>query len=745
MNESEKLIVSNLITNAEYTRKVLPHINPKYFESPASKFMLDAVIQYFLKYKKHPEKQAILIHCQNNKDIDEGTQVEVENILNISQPTSNIEWLIDQTEEFCKSRAMYNAIMQSIEIYEGKSQKHSTGVIPKLMQDALSVSFKMSGGHDYIDNWQERFEYYTRKENKFSFDVDILNQVTKGGVERKTLNALLAGTGVGKAHPVGTKIYTPTGIRQFGELVPGDYVFGSDGNPTKVLMIHPQGILDTYEVEFSDGRVVPCSEEHLWYVRDNKSKWWNENTWETITLKEIINRFETPKKKTWEGKIYVPLSAPVTFSCKQDDLKIDSYTLGRLIAGKRAFEKTIPEEYMYASVDNRIALLQGLLDTNGTIGLGGSINLTTTSQVLSQQIIQLVHSLGGIAKLQRTYIPKYTYKGENRTGRLAYTVGIAFSGSSIKPFRLTRKLARFNGNIKRDLSIKSIKKIEPQESVCITVEASDSLYLINEFIVTHNTAILCHLAKVYLEQGLNVVYFTMEMAEEQIGKRIDANFLGIPIEELDEHLTLGKYKKAINQKKKFVTGKLKIKEFPTASGNANDFRLYLDELEQKEGIIADIIIVDYLTICNSIRYKNAAVSSYTLYKSVAEELRGLAVEKNVAMWTGLQLNRGGNNNSDATMNDTAESFGVPMSLDLLWIIISNETLYSLNQVMVVQEKSRYNDVNKLKKFIVGMDRSHMRLYDCEESAQSVNLDSMSTDDIPIFDKSSFGAKLKFES
>lgn len=257
--------------------------------------------------------------------------------------------------------------------------------------------------------------------------------------------------------------------------------------------------------------------------------------------------------------------------------------------------------------------------------------------------------------------------------------------------------------------------------VDINVDHENHRYY-TEGVSSHNTGagkslFLCHFAASYLSQGKNVVYITLELAEEEIGKRIDANLLNVTFDTLQ---SMGKddYENAFQKLKKKTEGRLYIKEYPTASASVNNFRALLNELKLKKRFVPDVVIVDYLNICASSRIKSGSdANSYTYVKSIAEELRGFAVENNIVLWSATQTNRSGYGNSDAGLENTADSFGLPATADFMALIYAGEELQTLDQIMVKQLKSRYNDISKLEKFNVGVDKSKMRLYDVDDVGQ----------------------------
>ena len=449
----ERTTLSNLVYNEPYARKVLPFIKPEYFANRHERVVFEEINKFVEKYGNQPTKEALSIELDNRKDLNED---EFKSVLDIVETLSNAEvdmqWLVDTTEKFCKDKAVYNAILSGIQIIEGKDKEHTAEAIPNILSDALAVAFDQNVGHDYVENGEERYEFYHKKEEKLEFDLDYFNKITKGGLPQKTLNIAIAGTGVGK-----------------------------------------------------------------------------------------------------------------------------------------------------------------------------------------------------------------------------------------------------------------------------------SLFM-------------CHMAASTLMQGKNVLYITLEMAEERIAERIDANLMNITMDDLHE-LPKKMFTDRLSKIQTKTNGKLIIKEYPTASAHSGHFRSLMKELALKKSFKPDIIFIDYLNICASSRFKgNANVGSYFYIKAIAEELRGLAVEHNVPIMSATQTTRGGYANSDIGLEDTSESFGLPATADLMFALISTEDLESLNQIMVKQLKNRYNDPGLNKRFVIGIDRARMKLYDCEQEAQDDIIDS-GQDEGATFDKTTFGVGL----
>jgi replicative DNA helicase len=452
--ELEKTILRNILTQDDFMRKVLPFVQKKYFEG-VYRELFDQVTKFVTKYNKLPTLEAFKIELDEVTTMNEEMYTHALDILpDIFTPKEeDSEWLLNTTEKWCQDRAVYNAIMESIQIIDGKHQQLTKNAIPDVLQKALAVCFDTNVGHDYLENVEERYDFYHEQEERIPFDLEYFNEITKGGLPNKTLNIALAGTGVGK-----------------------------------------------------------------------------------------------------------------------------------------------------------------------------------------------------------------------------------------------------------------------------------SLFM-------------CHSAANCLSQGRNVLYITMEMAEERIAERIDANLLNVPIDQLD-HLSKPMFLDRVSAIRDKTDGKLIIKEYPTGQAHTGHFRALLNELRLKKSFKPDIVFIDYLNICASSRMKSmgGAINSYTYIKSIAEEVRGLAVEFDVPILSATQTTRSGYTNSDPGLEDTSESFGLPATADLMFALVTSEELESLNQIMVKQLKNRYNDPNHNKRFVIGVDRSKMKLYDVEQSEQ--NLTDDTADDGPVFDNSNVGQRLK---
>lgn len=448
MMEIQPLILNSIVSDEKFCRKVLPHIKPEYFEEQSYRSTYELITDFISRFNTLPNATALEIEFFKSKHANSSAAADIlQTISSLDKGTpekTDPDWLVETTEKWCKERSVYLAVMESIEIIDGKRQDIAPGAIPGILQKALSVTFDTNVGHDYIENYDLRFDFYHTKEDKIPFDLDMFNTVTNGGVSRKTLNVILAGTGVGKS------------------------------------------------------------------------------------------------------------------------------------------------------------------------------------------------------------------------------------------------LA------------------------------------------------MCHLASAALSQGRNVLYITLEMAEEKIAERIDSNLFDVAIDQL-KSLPKDIFKNKVEKIASKTRGKLIIKEYPTATAHVGHFRALLSELKMKKNFTPDIVFIDYLNICASSRMKGlgGSVNTYSLIKAIAEEIRGLAVEFNVPIWSATQVTRTGFANTDVELTDTSESFGLPATADLMIALISTEQLEKQGQLMVKQLKNRYNDPTKNKRFLIGIDRSKMRLYDVESSAQNQLSDSGSQRSSPV--------------
>jgi len=600
----ENLILKSLLLNENYFRATLPYLKSEYFSDFTHKTLFKQISNFIGTYNEAPTIEALRVILSDSSLKEEEIRSTTEVLDDyVEGEENNLEWLISKTEDFCKEQAIHNAVLESIHIISDKKEKKDKGIIPDLLKEALAVSFDPTVGHDFIEDYEARYDFYHRKEEKIPFDISQLNDITKGGLPKKTLNVILAGC----VHP-DTKV-----------KIRFRYLYKNMHNYTKweekiVNISEISELLEDYEVlvDSPDGWVPVNSyvdkgiwEEYVLYVEGKPTVRCNENhLFETDNGWKLAKEWNNPKFKTLS-----------------------------------------PQEFPVLTDDGKFKL--------------GSV--VKTGKYIPIVDIQVDH-------------PNHRY----------YTNGIS----------------SHNTNVGKSLA-------------------------------------MCHFATSNLVQGKNVLYITLEMAEEKIAERIDANILDISLENL--HLiSKEQYVKLISSAQKRVAGKLIVKEYPTSSANVNHFRHLLNELALKKKFVPDIIYIDYLNICSSSRVKfSPQVNTYVMIKSIAEEIRGLAVEFGVPVVTATQTNRTGFSSSDVELTDTSESFGLPATADFMFALINTDELEKLSQLMVKQLKNRYNDVSMNKKFFVGVDRSKMRLY---EIAGSADESFGSTVDDSSFDTTGYSGK-----
>lgn len=757
----EKVILKHLVNNDTFARKVIPYLKVEYFKEHTDKEIFNLINEYMIKYNVLPSKEALsidLVKANINDEQKESCQKIIDN-LNVDNATS-LDWLLNTTEEFCRDAAIHNALFECIQICDGKNKTLTKDSIPKIMQDAIAISFDTHIGHDYFNDAEARFDFYHLKENKIPFDIDILNEITKGGVSKKSLTVLMGGINVGKAQPLDTIIPTPTGFRKFGDLKIGDKVFGSDGNETTVTGVFPQGKKEVFEINFQDGRKTKSCKEHLW-------KYKTKETWKVGSLEEIMN------KKAQTRPVYIPLNDAVSyetktfylhpyvigcllgdggltqdtlyFSCVEEeilkrfssslptnnylvnsskhnyringDLTLKNELIRLNMKGKYSHEKSIPEEYFYGSIEQRYELLRGLLDTDGYVTKTGSACFYSTSEKLADDVRMLVFSLGGTAnkKVKKNvfYKDKNCIKVECRD---CYKVTIRLY-DDIPMFSLNRKQERVSVNKEAKLTIKDINFVGYEECQCISVSALDHLYLTTDYLVTHNTMVMCSMAAANLREGKNVLYITMEMSEEMISQRIEANLMDMTIDDVMK-LDREPFLNNVSQIKKNTVGQLKVKEYPTSQAGSSNFRFLFNELKLKQNFVPDIVYIDYLNICKSSRIKQGS-DLYAYVKAIGEEIRGLAVESDVPIITATQFNREGFKSSDPGLENVSESFGTGATADLVLAIVRSEELDKEKQLMFTQLKNRYSDKGKMRRFKIGIDIEKMRLYNVDDGNQDL--------------------------
>lgn len=579
-----------MISNEQYTRKVIPFIDKSYFQDNIEKVVVEEILKFFNEYNKLPTKEILGISVSNRTDIsDEVNNKTQDYILELKADSgTDSDWLIDSTEKFVKQRALFNGILESMGIIQGEDKNRSVDAIPGLLQQALGISFDSSIGHDYLDDAEERWEYYhTQEGNRIPFRLSIFNKITKGGLKTKTLNAVTAGC----VHP-----------------------------ETKVKI----------KVENSKEMEVSIK-----------------------GIEELLNSGYEVEVNSPDG--FVPVNYFV------DKGEWEEYVL----TTENGIQVRVNENHLFETIDG----------------------WTFAKDMLDGKIYSVLTENG------------YKSCTVEKTGKMIPIVDI-------------------------------------------NVDHENHRYYTNG-VSSHNTGVgktifMCDFAAAALLQGLNVLYITMEMPEEEISARIDANLMNITMDDVQDIDKLTFVNK-INKIKDKTKGKLIVKEYPSGSVHAGHFRALMQELRTKLDFKPDLLVVDYLGICASQRLKANHVNTNSYLKSVASELRALAQEQEIPCLTGVQVNREGQVSTDLDITNIAESIGITNELDLFFAIISTDDLAQLNQLMVKQLKNRYNDINYYTKFVIGIERPKMKLYDVENSAQDIS-GKGNHDDKPIFDKSKFGAR-----
>jgi replicative DNA helicase len=762
----EHIILSALIHDETFTRKVLPFLKDEYFSSAADKNVFLIISKHFNTYNCSPTTEAIAIDAVNLEGLTAPLAKEIESTINkLVEVDYNLDWLIDSSEKFCKERAVYLAIVEAIEIQDGNTKK-TVSAIPDILSKALSVSFDSNVGLDYILSAEQRYDDFNKTElDKIPFGLHYLDKITKNGFGKKTLNLIVAAASTGKEQPISEPVLTPNGWSTMGQLRPGDYVIGSAGLPIEVLSIHPQGIKDVYTVETQDGVKIRCGKDHLWSVYSssringkNGQKLFTKTTQELIdggvrkldttprfTLPEfggvqygisigyayalgyclgngcfsssqLLVSYHTKDTSQILSLLCKSLGTPTRNSIVGEFGGQSAYSWGKLdpeIAKYRnsglSHEKSLHQDHknwLSWDYDSRLELLKGLLDSDGCISTYKTKNsFSSTSTNLLILVRDLIRSLGG-----RSGEIHQTSLSDNC--KFDY-FGALYFRMPLCPFELKQERWKKSCYNMRS-SISSItKEVYQEEQVCITVDAPDHLYVTTGFKLTHNSILLCHHAAHSLSIGKNVLFITLEMSANAISERIDANLLDVNIDDLytngKEHY-MSRFKKL--QAKTY--GKLYIKEYPISTAHVGNFTALLDELKAKKQFVPDIIVIDYLNICASATNSTNS-NSYERVKQIGEQLRSLAQINDVPILSAIQLNRSGVGNNDPDMSNLADSYALGMVADFIMALVSNEALASLEQILCVQIKNRYSNISVNNKFVLGLDKSRMKFYDVEDN------------------------------
>jgi replicative DNA helicase len=782
MSESiEQVIIYNLLIDEEYTRKVIPYVKEEYFDDPAEKSIYKIIHSFFNKFNNLPTLEAIGIELSKTKlsdgEIERASEI-LESFKKTVQPPDE-DWLIENTEQFCQDKALWLGLSDSISIYKGQDKKRDKGAIPQILTDALGVCFDDKVGHDHLDDAEARYIFLHKQSYKIPFDLEELNKITKGGIERKTLNLIMGGTG---CHAKGSPILLSKGyIKNVEDIKKNDFLIGDDGSIRTVqslirgkgkmyeLKINSTGEKYTFNedhilslihttkntkieisikeylkqndkfkylhkiyfnstvLEFRNEKILPIDPYFMGlYLGDGHTRTLAVTTMDKEIVKEIKKQAKKYGLKVRKQKQDKNKASSYFISNKKRDslshvnvlmeefrdlgLKFGNYYTNeeRTICSK----KFIPDCYKFSTSKNRLELLAGLIDTDG-YRCGNSYSISSSSKQLIEDVIFISRSLGLFARFHKKYNKKHK--------KFYFWAYIKPNNNILIPVRLKRKYVKKN-NPNKDILRSSFKinYVGIDNFYGFNLDGN-KLYTMGNFLVTHNsgkTIFACHCAAHYLTMGLNVLYITLEMAEEKICQRIDMNLLGV---DLDQLMAMPKenFLKRIDKLKETTQGKLVVKEYPTGGAHTGHFRHLANELKLKRNFIPDVIIVDYINICASSRLKRSSGSAETsaFIKSVAEELRAWGVEMNVPIWSPTQFNREGYENTDPSLKDIGESWGLAQTADFIMNLVPSSTLAKLKQIMIKQGKNRYFDEESNRRFILGLDKNKMKFFNVEASAQ----------------------------
>jgi hypothetical protein len=550
-------LINQLLRDKNFGESVIGYLQPNYFDNQYFRLIIASIKNYFQKYGATPGMST----CEEfiKATVSDDTTIKyIDDIFREikKQTDEDFQWIQQQSIKFCRQQEIKKAINEiSTVIKTGDETKYDK--IEDIFKKALDVGVDREEGIEVFHSYDEVLRDDYRE--PIPTGISGLDDNMGGGLGRGELGLIICPLGVGKALTMNSKIYTPNGWVYNKDVQVGDTILGKNGKPQTVLGVYPQGLRPTYKVTFNDGTSCECDEEHLWSVSLELT-----NSYKTITLKEIMKDI-----KHEQLNYRIPLVEPVHFNEKQ--IKIKPYIFGSLL-GKKTNNKFIPDVYKYNSLENRIELLQGIMDSHGTINSRGIIEFSSTSKQFTEDVRELVLSLGGFCKYEDSY-----------------RISIYFTGD-IKPFKLKRKLERFKPIEKYFKFFKSIEYIGEKECQCIKVSNPDELYVIDDFIVTHNTTFLTKVSNTAYNEGKNVVQIIFEDNPKAIQRKHYSCWTGIELNEL------GKNKdKVINKLMEYKdrSNKLIIKKFPSYGVTTRTIKKYLTDLIKK-GIKPDVVIIDYI-------------------------------------------------------------------------------------------------------------------------------------------------------
>lgn len=699
-------IISNLMYNSEFAGKVVPYTKGEYFEDYGE--IAEEICKFFNKYGQSPTKSELKIEIRTRKGLtDKAVNLIMDRIDAIhTGDKSDFQWLMEKTEKFYQTRAMANAVINGAELIDRGDEQ--SGQILKMVEDALSVSFDNHIGLDYFEDVERRYEMYHTVEDKVSWGIPSLDRITIGGMSKKTATCCVASTG---CHAKGTKIVMSDGsFKNVEDIKVGERLMGYNGQYRTVLRL-ARGHEKMYRISPRRAESFVVNENHILPLFNVVTK-----EIDNITVNDYIN-----KSNHWKHIHYIVTNDKELEFENPFEPTIEPYFFGVWLGDGHGHN--IPEEYQRMSVENRYQLLAGILDTDGWIE-DSRYGFCSKSERLAYDVVRLVGGLGhGTTK--RTKI----------VGDVPYYV-ISIMGLNLS--KIPCKVKPFENiiNPNKDVHHMSFTVEElPEDDFYGFALDGDHLYYMENWTLQHNTgksAMMCAISANVIRQGKNVLYISMEMSEDRVAERIDANLMNDTVYNV-RNMNYKSYIASANKLKEKAYGRLIIREFPTSAAGVTQFKVLLKDLKTKKHFVPDLVVVDYMNICCSSRLKQGQTNSYGYIKAISEELRGLAVEYNVALLTATQTNRNGFNNSDVELTDISESIGSTHVMDMIFALIRTEALDDMGQIEIKQLKNRYSDPAKEPTIQLGFDRQKMKLYDLD-SKENINNPSHYSSTIPTQSK-----------
>ena len=699
-------IISNLMYNSEFAGKVVPYTKGEYFEDYGE--IAEEICKFFNKYGQSPTKSELKIEIRTRKGLtDKAVNLLMDRIDAI--PTgdkSDFQWLMEKTEKFYQTRAMANAVINGAELIDRGDEQ--SGQILKMVEDALSVSFDNHIGLDYFEDVERRYEMYHTVEDKVSWGIPSLDRITVGGMSKKTATCCVASTG---CHAKGTKIVMSDGsFKNVEDIKVGERLMGYNGQYRTVLRL-ARGHEKMYRISPRRADSFVINENHILPLFNVVTK-----EIDNITVKDYIN-----KSKHWKHIHYIITNDKELEFENPFEPTIEPYFFGVRLGDGHGHN--IPLEYQRMSVENRYQLLAGILDTDGWIE-DSKYGFCSKSERLADDVVRLAGGLGHGTSKRTKIVGGVPY----------YVISIMGLNLSKIPCKVKPFICETNPN--KDVHHMSFMVEElPEDDFYGFAIDGDHLYYMENWTLQHNTgksAMMCAISANVIRQGKNVLYISMEMSEDRVAERIDANLMNDTVYNV-RNMNYKSYIASANKLKEKAYGRLIIREFPTSAAGVTQFKVLLKDLKTKKQFVPDLVVVDYMNICCSSRLKQGQTNSYGYIKAISEELRGLAVEYNVALLTATQTNRNGFNNSDVELTDISESIGSTHVMDMIFALIRTEALDDMGQIEIKQLKNRYSDPAKEPTIQLGFDRQKMKLYDLD-SKENINNPSHYSSTIPTQSK-----------